>query len=58
MALAIAQPVIAGNVLRAQETERPDVMRALEPENAGKYREAAVLFRGAIRTAPSANELL
>lgn len=56
--LAIVQPVSAHGLLRAQQEERPDVIRALELENAGNYKAAAVLFRGAVRTAPSANALL
>ena len=56
--LAIAQPAVGGGTVRAQAQERPDVMRALELENAGNYREAAALFRGAIRTAPSETALL
>ncbi len=42
----------------AQEEERADVLRALELEASGKYREAAVIFRSALRTAPTAGALL
>ena len=57
--LALGLTVALGGALPAQqENERPDVLRALELESAGKYREAAVLFRGAIRAAPTANALL
>jgi tetratricopeptide (TPR) repeat protein len=42
----------------AQEDEPPAVMRALDLENAGKYREAAQLFRSALRTTPTAGALL
>ena len=57
--LALGLTAALGGALPAQqENERPDVLRALELESAGKYREAAVLFRGAIRAAPTANALL
>ncbi len=42
----------------AQETESPEVMRALDLEMAGKYREAARLFRTALRASPTAGALL
>jgi tetratricopeptide (TPR) repeat protein len=42
----------------AQEEESPAVLRALDLENAGKYREAAQLFRSALRTSPTAGALL
>jgi tetratricopeptide (TPR) repeat protein len=45
-------------VARAQETESPAVMRALDLESAGKYREAAQLFREALRAMPTAGALL
>lgn len=56
--LVVGQPSTATAVARAQEQERPDVMRALELESDGKYKEAAALFRVAIRTAPSPNAVL
>lgn len=43
---------------RAQGEESPQVMRALELESTGKYREAATLFRSALRATPTANALL
>jgi tetratricopeptide (TPR) repeat protein len=49
---------IAGWRAVAQEDEPPAVMRALDLENAGKYREAAQLFRAALRTSPTAGALL
>lgn len=49
-------PLVAG-VLQAQE-ESPAVVRALDLENAGKYREAATAFRGALMTSPTAGALL
>ena len=42
----------------AQEEERPDVVRALALENDGKYKEAAIAFRAAVRAAPSPNAVL
>ena len=51
-------PATGRDRLRAQQDERPDVARALELENAGKLKEAAALFRGALRVAPSANAIL
>ena len=42
----------------AQEDEPPTVLRALDLENAGKYREAAQLFRAALRATPTAGALL
>ena len=56
--IVVSQPLSATAVARAQEQERPDVMRALELENDGKYKEAAVLFRAAVRVAPSPNSVL
>ena len=56
--MVVGQPLSATAIARAQEQERPDVMRALELENDGKYKEAAVLFRAAVRVAPSPNAVL
>lgn len=56
--MMVGQPLCVTAIARAQEQERPDVMRALELENDGKYKEAAVLFRAAIRVAPSPNAVL
>ena len=55
--LVVGQPSTTTAVARAQEQERPEVLRALELENNGKYKEAAALFRVAIRTAPSPNAI-
>lgn len=41
-----------------QDDERPEIIKALELENAGKYREAAALFRTALQFRPSANGIL
>jgi tetratricopeptide (TPR) repeat protein len=51
--LSMGAPAVA----RAQE-EPPAVARALDLESAGKYREAAVLFRAALRAAPTPGALL
>ncbi|MEP6998859.1 MAG: hypothetical protein ABI969_00165 [bacterium] len=56
--LAIVQPAVARGALFAQQEERPEVMRGLELENAGKLKEAAVVFRSALRAGPSANAVL
>jgi tetratricopeptide (TPR) repeat protein len=57
--LALGLTVALSTALLAQQPEeRPEVLRALELESAGKYREAAALFRGAIRTTPTANAIL
>ena len=43
----------------AQESvESPEIMRAYDLETAGKYREAALLFRTALRASPTATALL
>jgi tetratricopeptide (TPR) repeat protein len=49
---------LASRVGGAQEEESPAVLRALDLENAGKYREAAQLFRAALRVSPTAGALL
>jgi tetratricopeptide (TPR) repeat protein len=55
--LLTVSPVGVAGALHAQE-ERPEVLKALELENAGKYREAAALFRGVVRTAPTPSAVL
>jgi tetratricopeptide (TPR) repeat protein len=37
----------------AAQTESPEVLRAIELENAGKYREAVPIYRAAMRTHPT-----
>lgn len=49
---------LAASGAKAQEDEPPTVLRALDLENAGKYREAAQLFRAALRATPTAGALL
>ncbi len=49
---------LGGSSAAAQEDEPPAVLRALDLENAGKYREAAQLFRAALRATPTAGALL
>ena len=46
LTLSVARPSSA-------QTESPEVLRAIELENAGKYREAAPLYRAAMRTRPT-----
>ena len=46
LTLTIAPPAGA-------QTESPEVLRAIELENAGKYREAAPIYRAAMRTHPT-----
>lgn len=53
----LALVLLSPRPVRAQE-ESPDVIRALDLENAGRYREAAQLFRRALRAAPSPGALL
>ena len=55
LAVALLLPYRAAT---AQEEERPDVVRALALENDGKYKEAAIAFRAAVRAAPSPNAVL
>jgi tetratricopeptide (TPR) repeat protein len=57
-ALLIALPLLAPRPARAQEEESADVMRALDLESAGKNREAADLFRRALRVSPTPGALL
>ncbi len=49
---------IATPELCAQQEERPEVMKALELESAGKYRDAVVILRAAVHTAPSPTAVL
>ena len=62
MRLAVVRGTMAAVValasatsLRAQteQTETPEVLRAIELENTGKYREAAAIYRAAMRTHPT-----
>lgn len=56
--IALVLPAMAPPRASAQEEESPVVLRALDLENAGKYREAAQLFRAALRASPTAGALL
>jgi hypothetical protein len=59
LALAVFLLAGVGGRSGAQETqEPPEVGRAYDLENAGKYREAAALFRSALRTTPTAGAVL
>jgi tetratricopeptide (TPR) repeat protein len=46
LTLVVVRPVAA-------QTESPEVLRAIELENAGKFREAAPIYRAAMRTHPT-----
>jgi tetratricopeptide (TPR) repeat protein len=46
LSLCLARPASA-------QTESPEVMRAIELENAGKYREAAPIYRAAMSSRPT-----
>jgi tetratricopeptide (TPR) repeat protein len=50
--VVVAFAVAGARDVRAQ-TESPEVLRAIELENAGKYREAIPLYREAMRTHPT-----
>jgi tetratricopeptide (TPR) repeat protein len=50
--MAIGLTVGAARPVSAQ-TESPEVLRAIELENAGKYREAVPIYRAAMRTRPT-----
>lgn len=56
--VVVGQSLTAVAVAHAQDQERPDVMRALQLENDGKFKEAAALFRAAVRVAPTPNAVL
>jgi tetratricopeptide (TPR) repeat protein len=58
VAIALTLLPSTSRLARAQGEESATVLRALDLENAGKYREAAQLFRSALRTTPSAGALL
>ena len=57
MMLVLVRPAVTRGA-SAQQEERPDVVRALELENAGKLKEAAVAFRSALRAGSSAGAVL
>ena len=46
LTLSVARPALA-------QTESPEVLKAIELENAGKYREAIPIYREAMRTHPT-----
>ena len=56
--VALVLALLAAPPVRAQEGESPAVMRALDLESSGKYREAAQIFREALRATPTAGALL
>ena len=50
--VVVALVLVRGRVANAQ-TESPEALRAIELENAGKYREAIPLYREVMRTRPT-----
>src|SRR4051812_25512427 len=56
-ALVIGGLLLSGVPSKAQD-ERPEVIKALDLENAGKYKDAAVILRTAVRTAPTPTAVL
>lgn len=58
MLLSVSPACIAGTVQGQQVEERPEVMRALDLETAGKYREAAAAFRLIVRSSPTPGAVL
>ena len=56
--LLVVSPAANAGALQVQEQERPDVMKALELEGAGKFKEAAALLRVAVRSAPTPSAVL
>ena len=51
-AMVAALTITAGRPARAQ-TESPEVLKAIELENSGKFREAVPIYREAMRTHPT-----
>jgi tetratricopeptide (TPR) repeat protein len=58
MLLSVSPAFIAGTLQSQQVEERPEVMKAFELENAGKFKEAAVILRSSIRTSPTPGAVL
>ncbi|MEO8337723.1 MAG: hypothetical protein ABI664_22285 [bacterium] len=58
MLLGVSLAIIAGTLGAQQQEERPEVMKALDLESAGKYREAAAAFRVIVRTSPTPSAVL
>lgn len=58
MLLSVSPAAIGGALGAQQQDERPEVMKAFDLESAGKYREAAVLLRGIVRTSPTPGAVL
>jgi tetratricopeptide (TPR) repeat protein len=58
MLLSVSPAAIGGALGAQQQEERPEVMKALDLESAGKYREAAVILRGIVRTSPTPSAVL
>ena len=51
--VVVALAVVGARDGRAQQTESPEALRAIELENAGKFREAIPIYREAMRTHPT-----
>ena len=51
--MVVASLAVAGVREARAQTESPEVLRAIELENAGKYREAVPIYREAMRTHPT-----
>lgn len=58
MLLVLLSGLVKARAAGAQQEESPQVVKALELEGEGKYREAAVLFRAVMRTSPGPGALL
>jgi tetratricopeptide (TPR) repeat protein len=51
--VVVALAVVGARDARAQQTESPEALQAIELENAGKFREAIPIYRQAMRTNPT-----
>lgn len=59
--MLVALAIWVGNTTRVvaqEEDPRPELMKAFEMENAGKYKEAALLFRAAVRAKATPDAVL
>ncbi|MEO5817854.1 MAG: hypothetical protein ABIT20_21470 [Gemmatimonadaceae bacterium] len=58
MLLTVSPTMLAGPLQAQQQEERPEVMKALDLEGAGKYKEAAAAFRVIVRASPTPSAVL
>jgi tetratricopeptide (TPR) repeat protein len=58
MLLSVSPAIFAGTLQAQQQEERPEVMKALDLESAGKYKEAAAAFRVIVRSSPTPSAVL